>query len=173
MTSVNVEAAIPRTVTLEVTEQQAEKLLVASKLGSFQLSLLALNVVAAGNTPIKSRDWLSLLPLNVAAADAPEDQRNDKPVWAKDVSRAIDEIGRPAPRPPVAAPSLPPPPPASPCPPATGSTIDKMVRCAPSNSAYYHAPANATPETGQAPQQERSPNVRVAPAPQQQGNRYE
>ena len=43
----NAEARIPKTVTLEVTERQAEKLLVASKLGSFQLTLLPLTAAAA------------------------------------------------------------------------------------------------------------------------------
>ena len=90
----NVEAAIPRTVTLEVTEEQAEKLLVASKLGSFQLSLLPLKVAVANNNPIKLRDWFSPLSLKIAAADKLEDQRNGKPVWAKDVSPAINEIGK-------------------------------------------------------------------------------
>ena len=163
----NVEAAIPRTVTLEVTEEQAEKLLVASKLGSFQLSLLPLKVAVAIKDPIKLRDWFSPLSLKVAAADKLEDHRNGKPVWAKDVSPAVNEIGKPEP-PQAAEPSRAPP--SSPCPPVTGSTLDKSVRCAPSNSVYYRAPANATPEAGQAPQQGQSPDVRGAPAPRQQGS---
>lgn len=172
----NVEAGIPRTVTLEVTEEQAEKLLVASKLGSFQLSLLPLKVAVANKDPIKLRDWLSPLSFTVAASDKLEDHRNSKPVWAKDVSPAISEpaiseIGKPEP-PQAAAPSRAPP--SSPCPPVTGSTLDKSVRCAPSNSVYYRAPAGATPEAGQeAPQQGQSPGVRAAPAPQQQGNQNE
>ena len=159
MSVVNTEARIPKTVTLEVAERDAEKLLVASKLGSFQLSLM---------------------PLNVAAPNAREDTRNARPVWASDVSLALDEVVQPPPKPATSAtsapqPSVAPPPPPAACPPATGSTLEKSVRCAPSSLVYFSAPAdiNAKPEPSQAPQQQRSPNMRLAPMSQREGARYE
>ena len=111
----NSEGRVPKTVTLEVTERQAEKLMVAQKLGGFQLTLLPLT--AAGN-PI-------------------EDGRNAQPVWASDVSLALDEVvQRQLPKiggPPAKA-ETPQPPLPAPCPPSTGSTLDQLVRCAPSTS---------------------------------------
>jgi pilus assembly protein CpaB len=71
------EARIPKTVTLEVGERDAEKLLVAEKLGSFQLVVR---------------------PLEVAATDPPEDKRNNRPVWASDVSQAIRRFSAPRPQ---------------------------------------------------------------------------
>ena len=65
------EGCIPKTVTLELTERQAEVLLVAAKLGSFQLAVR---------------------PLESAGASQPEDKRNAKPVWASDVSPALDVL---------------------------------------------------------------------------------
>jgi len=62
------EGCIPKTVTLEVGEQNAEKLLVAEKLGSFQLAVR---------------------PLEAGATDLADYKRNAKPVWASDVSQAI------------------------------------------------------------------------------------
>jgi pilus assembly protein CpaB len=74
---VSAEARIPKTVTLELFEWQAEKLLVAEKLGSFQLAVR---------------------PLKVAAVDSPEEKRNAAPVWASNVSPALDELAAPRPQ---------------------------------------------------------------------------
>jgi pilus assembly protein CpaB len=157
---VNAEARIPKTVTLEVAERDAEKLLVAAKLGSFQLSLL---------------------PLDVAGADPSRDARNAKPVWASDVSLALDEFvirqPQPATAPAPLAGAVPQPPPPAPCPPSTGSTLDSSVRCAPSNLIYFRGPADTNskpkPKPSEAPQQRESPNTRLAPVSQQEGARYE
>jgi Flp pilus assembly protein CpaB len=152
-----VDARIPKTVTLEASERQAEKLLVASKLGSFQLTLV---------------------PLTAADADTFEDARNAKPVWAADVSAAFDEISKresreisaataaaaPAPAAPPAAAATPQQPPPVPCPPSTGSTVDKSVRCPPSTSSYYRAPTPSSPAPPEAPHQKQSPSVRLSPS---------
>jgi pilus assembly protein CpaB len=157
------DARIPKTVTLEVTERQAEKLLVASKLGSFQLTLL---------------------PLTIAAANMFADARNAKPVWAADVSVAFDVIAKREAREIAAAtaaaaaaapaaagaPQTPPP---APCPPSTGSTLDKSVRCAPSTLSYYRAPPPANPVPPEAPHQKQWPSVRLSPASREEGGRYE
>ncbi|MGO8847267.1 MAG: Flp pilus assembly protein CpaB [Methylocella sp.] len=68
------EARIPKMVTLELGERQAEVLLVAAQLGKFQLAVR---------------------PIAAAGAARPEDKRNSKPVWASDVSPALDEIAQP------------------------------------------------------------------------------
>ena len=78
--AVNDDVRVARTVTLEVSERDAEKLLVAAKLGSFQLAVR---------------------PLEAVATDAADDKRNAKPVWASDVSQAIKDFS--ALRSPVAA----------------------------------------------------------------------
>jgi pilus assembly protein CpaB len=78
LSTVTTEARIPRTVTLELLERQAEVLLVAAKLGSFQLAVR---------------------PLEAAGASRPDDKHNPKPVWASDVSQAIREIPPPPPEP--------------------------------------------------------------------------
>ncbi len=153
------DARIPKTVTLEVTERQAEKLLVASKLGSFQLTLL---------------------PLTIAAANMFEDARNAKPVWAADVSVAFDVIAKREAREIAAATAAAPaaagapqtPRPAS-CPPSTGSTLDKSVRCAPSTSSYYRAPPPSNPAPPEAPHQKQGPSVRLSPASREEGGRYD
>ena len=157
ITSVNTEARIPKTVTLEVAERDAEKLLVAAKLGSFQLSLL---------------------PINAAGADSAKDVRRAKPVWASDVSLALSDIVRPQPQAAASAPpagAAPQPLAPAPCPPATGSTLEKSVRCAPSNLIYFRGPSdnNSKPDPSQAPQQKEAPNMRLAPVSQEQGARYE
>jgi pilus assembly protein CpaB len=149
---------IPKTVTLEASERQAEKLLVASKLGSFQLTLV---------------------PLAATAAETFEDARNAKPVWAADVSAAFDEISKResresaagAPAAPAAPAAAAPPqqPPPVPCPPSTGSTVDKSVRCPPSTSSYYRAPTPSNPAPPEAPHQQRSPSVRLSPISQEGG----
>jgi pilus assembly protein CpaB len=153
------DAHIPKTVTLEVTERQAEKLIVASKLGIFQLTLV---------------------PLTAAAVDEIEDERNAKPVWASDVSLALDEVSRREPlkieAPPAKA-EAPQPPPPAPCPPSTGSTLDQSVRCAPSTSSYYRAPTPSTPSNSgpaeEAPHQKLSPDMRLPPVSRQEGGRYD
>ena len=129
--TVGMEPRAPKTATLEVTEQQAEKLLVASKLGTFELSLLPLDAVAEADPPL-----------------------NTGPVWASDVSPALGELLASAAAERAAAPQ--------PCPPVTGSTLDKSVRCVPSNRVHYQAPPAAAPSpeaAGQGP----PPSVRVAP----------
>src|ERR1019366_6146581 len=60
----------PKTVTLELLERQAEGLLVAAKLGDFQLAVRPLVVEAARS----------------------EDKHEAEPVWASDVSPALGEI---------------------------------------------------------------------------------
>jgi pilus assembly protein CpaB len=62
---------IPKTVTFEVTEQQAERLFVAAQLGRLQLSV----------RPLEGR----------TIADA-EDKRKRAPTWASDVSSALSEL---------------------------------------------------------------------------------
>jgi pilus assembly protein CpaB len=116
--TLNTVSSTPRTVTLELFERQAEMLLVAAKLGSFQLSLR---------------------PLESASAAQPEEKRNTKPVWASDVSPALMEIAlRRRVGPPSAAPLA-----SAICNPITGSTIDGNVRCPP-NLAYRSAPLAPT-----------------------------
>lgn len=122
------EGRVPKTVTLEVTEQQTKELLVASKLGNFELSLLPLDAVAE--------------------AGSPAERRSSGPVWASDVSPVLGEVARFRKQ---AAPAS--------CPPITGSTLDKSVRCVPS----YGAPAESSGQ-GQ-------PAVRYAPAPAAVGAR--
>ena len=138
--SVGMEPRIPKSATLEVTEQQAEKLLVAGKLGTFELSLLPLDAVAEVKPP----------------PDA-------GPIWASDVSLALGEVfasaaaAKAAER--QAAPR---------CPPVTGSTLDKSVRCVPSNRAPYQAPAASGPSP-EAAGQGQPPSVRVAPQSRAEG----
>ena len=138
--TIGMEPHAPKTVTLEVTEQQAKKLLVASKLGAFELSLLPLDAMAE--------------------ADPPKDAGA---VWASDVSPAIGDLFASAAAERAAAAAAPR------CPPVTGSTLDKSVRCVPSNRAPSRAPvaAGSPPE---AAEQARPPSVRVAPASGAQGN---
>jgi pilus assembly protein CpaB len=150
----NVDAHIPKTVTLEVTERQAEKLLVASKLGSFQLTLL---------------------PLTAAAAD-PIENESAKPVWASDVSPALDEVTQRQPLKIEGLPAkagAPQPPPPAPCPPSTGSTLDQSVRCAPSTLSYYRAPTPSNSGPAEAPHQKQLPTMRLPPVSQQEGGRYD
>ncbi len=173
------DGRLPKTVTLEVAERQAERLLVASKLGSFQLTLL---------------------PLAVVAADKTEQGANARPVWASDVSVAFDEISKresreiaaataakaaaAAPPAPAAAPAAAPPaataapqiPDVPPCPPTTGSTLDKSVRCAPSKLLVYRAPTPPSSGPVEAPRQKPSPSVRLSPlwpVSRQDGGRYD
>ena len=54
------------------------------------------------------------------------------------------------------------------CPPVTGSTLDKSVRCVPSNRAPYQAPAASGPSP-EAAGQGQSPSVRVAPQSRAEG----
>ncbi|MCK9915523.1 Flp pilus assembly protein CpaB [Microbacteriaceae bacterium K1510] len=67
------EQRTPRTVTFEVTEKQAERLVVASQLGRLQLSVRSLEIAPARQTIAK---------------------REVDPTWAADVSPALNEITR-------------------------------------------------------------------------------
>jgi pilus assembly protein CpaB len=71
--ALTVESRIPKTVTFELTERQAERLFVARQLGSLQLSVR---------------------PLEVQAAAKPEHQRKPGPTWASDVSPALNQFVR-------------------------------------------------------------------------------
>ena len=73
--AISTEARIPKTVTLELLERQAEALMVAAQLGKFQLAVL---------------------PLERVAVEHPEEQTESGPVWASDVSPALREVGPPA-----------------------------------------------------------------------------
>jgi pilus assembly protein CpaB len=68
-----IDARTPKTVTLELTERQAEKLSVAEKLGQIQISVRPLE--------------------NAASAAGAEDRRSD-PVWGGDVSQALKKFSR-------------------------------------------------------------------------------
>jgi pilus assembly protein CpaB len=67
---------IPKTVTFEVTENQAERLFVAAQLGRLQLSVR---------------------PLQGHTAAAAEANGKRRPTWASDVSSALNEIAHKAP----------------------------------------------------------------------------
>lgn len=71
------ESRIPKTVTFEVTEKQAERLIVASQLGRLQLSVR---------------------PLEVSPATTGSNARAAGPTWAADVSPALNEFNRRRPR---------------------------------------------------------------------------
>jgi pilus assembly protein CpaB len=171
------DGRIPKTVTLEVTERQAEKLLVASKLGSFQLTLL---------------------PLAVADGEPIGEDAKVRPVWASEVSVAFDVMSKrealeiaaataatAAAAPPAATAAAPPAaaaaprlPDVPPCPPSTGSTIDKSVRCAPSKLLVYRAPEPPSSGPSEVPRQKQkqSPSVRLSPllpVSRQDGGRYD
>lgn len=70
---VSTEPRTPRTVTFEVTERQAERLVVASQLGRLQLSVR---------------------PLEIAPMSPAEGKRDMPPTWAADVSPALNELTR-------------------------------------------------------------------------------
>lgn len=131
------EARVPKTVTLEVTEREAKTLLVVSKLGTFELSLLPLDAVAE--------------------ADSPAGKPGSGPVWASDVSPALGDVARTRPKSAAKA--------APACPPVTGSTLDKSVRCVPLRIAARSAPDASQPTPQSAPEAAaQGPAVRVAPA---------
>jgi pilus assembly protein CpaB len=67
------ESRVPKTVTFELTERQAERLFVARQLGSLQLSVRPLEVQAVADT---------------------DDQRKPGPTWASDVSPALNQFVR-------------------------------------------------------------------------------
>lgn len=67
------EARVPKTVTFEVTEKQAERLIVASQLGRLQLSVR---------------------PLEVGPASPSEPKDAETATWAADVSPALNELAR-------------------------------------------------------------------------------
>ncbi len=66
-----VEGRLPRTVTFEVTEKQAERLIVASQLGRLQLTVRPLQIAPAEQPPAEGR-----------------------PTWADDVSPALSTMSR-------------------------------------------------------------------------------
>jgi pilus assembly protein CpaB len=72
------ETRVPKTVTLELSEKQAERLFVATQLGSLQLSVR---------------------PLENSQIFVNEDANHRPPTWASDVSSALKEIGRKPPEP--------------------------------------------------------------------------
>ena len=65
------EVRVPKTITLEANEQQAQKLFVAMQLGKLQLAVR---------------------PLQGAAHDLTEENHSYQPVWASDVSYAIRQM---------------------------------------------------------------------------------
>jgi pilus assembly protein CpaB len=71
------ETRIPKTVTLELDEQQAQKLFVAVQLG---------------------RLHLAVRPLEGSGQASANEMRKLEPVWASDVSRALKEIARREPK---------------------------------------------------------------------------
>jgi pilus assembly protein CpaB len=110
------EARIPKTVTLELLERQAEALMVAGQLGKFQLAVR---------------------PLEGAVGERPEEPVA-KPVWASDVSPAIKEIGQSA-APKETGTQATAPRKCSPDESLTGSTLECLVR-RPPNSPNGNAP---------------------------------
>jgi len=73
------DARIPKTVTLEVTEREAEQVLVAEQLGKIELSLLGL-VDQQATTTVPSPETTTTVPSPDIATP---------PVWASDVSPAL------------------------------------------------------------------------------------
>jgi pilus assembly protein CpaB len=71
------ESRVPKTVTFELTEGQAERLFVAGQLGRLQLSVRPLEVSITADT---------------------ESQRTTGPTWASDVSPALNAIARKPPQ---------------------------------------------------------------------------
>lgn len=67
------ESRIPRTVTLELFGRDAEKIMIASQLGKFQLALL---------------------PSERSTNSRLKDKRDTPPVWASEVSPALDQVAR-------------------------------------------------------------------------------
>lgn len=67
------ESRIPKTVTFELTDRQAERLFVAAQLG---------------------RLHLSVRPLEAGPMAQAEDERALPPTWGSDVSRALSQLGR-------------------------------------------------------------------------------
>jgi pilus assembly protein CpaB len=72
-TLIPAESRVPKTVTFEVTEKQAERLIVAAQLGRLQLSVR---------------------PLETSPATTDADKREAGPTWASDVSPALNELNR-------------------------------------------------------------------------------
>lgn len=71
-TALTAESRIPKTVTFELTERQAERLLVAAQLG---------------------RLHLSVRPLEVGPLAQADGDRKPPPTWASDVSPALNQLG--------------------------------------------------------------------------------
>jgi pilus assembly protein CpaB len=72
-TLVPAESRVPKTVTFEVTEKQAERLIVAAQLGRLQLSVR---------------------PLEIGPATTGAAKGEAGPTWASDVSPALNELNR-------------------------------------------------------------------------------
>ncbi|ACK51612.1 Flp pilus assembly protein CpaB [Methylocella silvestris BL2] len=128
-TALGAESHIPKTVTLEMFERQAETLLVAAQLGKFQLAVRPL--VGSGDVKI-------------------EDQHIAKPLWASDVSPALKRFA--AAPPPLARTEPPQPPPAPlPCEKSAAGPLECSVRRPPPALSRYHPPAAAPGGIPQSP----------------------
>jgi pilus assembly protein CpaB len=123
--TVGAEGRIPRTVTLEVTEQQAEKLLVALNLGKIELSMR---------------------PFSPPGTELPlvEGTATPTPTWASDVSPALKSVnqgsqnainGKPAPVPAIAV--------------MRGSKIDHLCPGGPGLTSCSDASAGTSIPAGQ------------------------
>jgi pilus assembly protein CpaB len=94
------EIRVPRTVTLELNQAQAEKLFVAAQLGGLQL-------------PVR--------PLE-GPAEAPAAEGTPAPTWASDVSPALAQLSHPQVQPAAVQPAV------QPVATTTGSTIEAAIR---------------------------------------------
>jgi pilus assembly protein CpaB len=129
------EPRMPRTVTLELTEVQAEKLYVAAQLGGLQLPVRSLE---GGGEALPVQE-AQLVHKAQPVHEASPAQETARPTWASDVSPALKLISRASEMPPAATPAArtseaPPAPKQTSCPPqaqGAGSTIAANVRCAP------------------------------------------
>ncbi|WP_088344429.1 MULTISPECIES: Flp pilus assembly protein CpaB [Rhodomicrobium] len=113
------ESTVPKTVTLELSESEAEILFVAGQLGGLQLSI----------RPLEGTD------VSIAAAEP------RPPTWASDVSPALREIG-------IARAVRPPSPPALPAPPRPVPVVPAPVVAAPAPPKPTCTPPRTTPAAG-------------------------
>ncbi|PNG27144.1 Flp pilus assembly protein CpaB [Methylocella silvestris] len=129
-TALGADSRIPKTVTLELFERQAETLLVAAQLGKFQLAVRPL----MGSSDVQI-----------------EDEQVAKPLWASDVSPALKRF---APAPPTLAKTEPQPTPPSaplPCEKSAAGPLECSVRRPPPALSRYRAPAGAPGQISQSP----------------------
>jgi pilus assembly protein CpaB len=84
LSTVSADSRIPKTVTLELTEWQAEVLLVAAQLGKLQLAVRPLETAGVARDDDKH--------VHVVRT---EDKGEGQPAWASRVSPALDEIAQP------------------------------------------------------------------------------